>query len=428
VAFYEYNQPLQVDTLVDITPVVEQKRQACDVYRSQLANYPYTECALGLNRYRALTISAVARYAEGYVVRPAPEVAGRPLDAFALGRPAPAGRPVGDAGPLVSIIVRTRDRPVLLRQALASVQGQTESDLEVVVVNDGGEDVAGILAEFSPSLDIRAVAREASAGRAAAANVGLALARGKYLNFLDDDDLLHPAHVAKLAGFLETTGERVAYSDCEAGQYRLAGRELVLVEPRRLYKGFDFDRERLYLGNYIPIVTAMFHRGLLAEVGPFDESLEFLEDWDFWLRLAARTDFRRLPGITAEYRMIGGFKYDYGRWRRAVYRKHRRDWTVEELERVGSRMEALEARGAELEDALAREGDGRRLEREAGQRERSALRAELERLRDALPQRLARLARERLPGPVVSRLRALLARAPGRHLGGRGVGRGPARP
>jgi LmbE family N-acetylglucosaminyl deacetylase/glycosyltransferase involved in cell wall biosynthesis len=425
VAFFEYNRPLHVNTLIDITPVIEQKTRACDAYRSQLANYPYTDCAVGLNRYRALTVSAVSRYAEGYVLMAGREIAGRPLETFALQQFLPAPRPAGEAAPLVTIIVRTKDRPARLREALASVLVQTQPDLEVVVVNDGGEDVTGVIEEFARHLDIRCSAHAVSSGRAAAANTGLKLARGKYINFLDDDDLLHPPHVEKLASFLETTGEGVAYSDCEAGRYDVVGPGLALAGPKRPYKGFDFDRERLYLGNYIPIMTAMFRHGLLAEVGLFDESLEFLEDWDFWLRLAARTDFRRLPGVTAEYRMLGGLKYDYGRWRRVVLGKHRRDWTVEELVRVGSRLEALEDRSAELDAALAEERaarrqeglgwgaarDALRAERDGLRTERDGLRAELERLRHSSPQRLARLVRGRLPAGVVRRLGALLARA-----------------
>jgi LmbE family N-acetylglucosaminyl deacetylase/glycosyltransferase involved in cell wall biosynthesis len=418
VAFYENNRPLQIDTLVDITPVVEQKRAACDAYPSQLANYPYTECVLGLNRYRALTISAVSRYAEGYALRAAGTIVGQPLEAFALGQFRPAPRPAPAPVPLVSIIVRTRDRPTFLRQALASLLAQTERNLEVVVVNDGGADVGDVVAEFAPHLEIHAVSHEVASGRAAAANAGLKLARGRYVGFLDDDDLLYPTHVEKLAGFLEATGERVAYSDCEAGQYRVRDGELALVAPRRLYKGFDFDRERLYLGNYVPIMTAMFDHRLLADVGPFDESLEFLEDWDFWLRLAARTDFRRLPGVTAEYRMLGPFKYDYGRWRRIVLEKHRRDWTADELGRVGTRLEALEARGEALEDELERDRAARRQECLAWDAERAGLRAErdaaraaLDRIRESMPERLAGLARARLPAGVVRRLRALLARA-----------------
>jgi N-acetylglucosamine malate deacetylase 1 len=52
VAFYEFDRPIHVNTLIDISAVVDEKRRACDMYATQLENYPYTDCALGLNRYR----------------------------------------------------------------------------------------------------------------------------------------------------------------------------------------------------------------------------------------------------------------------------------------------------------------------------------------------------------------------------------------
>jgi LmbE family N-acetylglucosaminyl deacetylase len=414
VAFFEYNRPLHhVDTLVDITPVVEQKKTACDVYRSQLANYPYTACAIALNRYRALTVSAVSEYAEGYVLMDARALVGRPLETFTLRQFLPASRPAEGPAPLVSIIVRTKNRPARLREALASLLVQTQPDLEVIVVNDGGEDVGDVVAEFARYLDIRCTSHEVSSGRAAAANVGLKSARGKYVNFLDDDDLLHPQHVEKLATFLEATGGQVAYSDCQIAHYRPVGTELIPIKPKSRYMGFDFDRERLYFGNYIPIMTAMFRRRLLAEVEPFDESLEYFEDWDFWLRLAQLTTFHHLPGVTAEYRVFAAHEFDRNRWRLAVYQKHRRHLTTENLVKFATVADGVEDRATELLDVLAQEREGRAREAQALLMERDALRAELRLLQDSAPQRLSRLLRRYLPDRLVRLLRAWIVRAEG---------------
>src|SRR5262249_48290182 len=164
-----------------VTPVIAEKTRACDVYRSQLANYPYTACAVGLNRYRALTVSAVAQYAEGYVLVPGRALAGRPLETLLLPQGLPAARPAAEPAPrpparpppLVATSARATDRPVRLREPLATVLTQTHQSLEGVVVNDGGEDVTAVIAEFAPYLDIRGTSPEGSSGRAAAANVGL---------------------------------------------------------------------------------------------------------------------------------------------------------------------------------------------------------------------------------------------------------------
>jgi len=402
VAFFEINRPLQANALVDITDVADAKRQACDVYVSQLANYPYTDAMLGLNRYRALTVAATCVYAEGYFVMATAEIAGRGFQTFAEWQHrTPLRAPT--AGPLVSMIVRTRDRVSRLSEALASLHAQTQQDLEVIVVNDGGVDVRPAIAEWEGRLDIRYVWHDTPRGRGAAANTGLNLARGKYIGFLDDDDRLYPGHLEKLTTHLEATGEAVAYSDCERVRYVWNGRELAAAGPARVYKGVDFDRDRLRFGNYIPIMTVLFRRELLDGTGGFDESLECLEDWDFWLRLSARVAFRRLPGVTAEYRTFGEPAHDWRRWQSAIYRKHEASWTAENMAAIWPRIESsFEAREADLLDALAEE-------RRARHDETAALHAEVQLLRGSLAQRLARGARRILPNRALTFIRRVAA-------------------
>jgi LmbE family N-acetylglucosaminyl deacetylase/glycosyltransferase involved in cell wall biosynthesis len=402
VAFFELNRPLQANVLIDITEVADIKRRACDVYVSQLANYPYTDAMLGLNRYRALTVATTCTYAEGYFVMAASEIAGRRIETFAERQHRTPHRPPA-ATPLVSIVVRTRDRVARLGEALASLHLQTQPDLEVIVVNDGGVDVRPAIAEWAGRLDIRYAWHDAPRGRAAAANTGLALARGKYIGFLDDDDRLYPGHIEKLTAHLEATGELATYSDCERTRYAWNGREFVPASRPRVYKGVDFDRERLRFGNYSPIMAVLFRRELLEGTGGFDESLECLEDWDFWLRLAERVSFRRLPGVTAEYRMFEEPAHDWRRWQSVIYRKHASFWTVENVAAVWPRIEAsFEAREAGLMDALAEE-------RRARDEERAALGAEVQLLRGSIPQRFSRGVRRVLPEWAVTFVRRMAA-------------------
>lgn len=82
VAFWGTNRPLKNNTLVDISAVVEQKRQASYIYQSQLKNHPYTDCCIGLNRYTSLPVSNQCEYAEGYVVLDAETIRDHPLQYF----------------------------------------------------------------------------------------------------------------------------------------------------------------------------------------------------------------------------------------------------------------------------------------------------------------------------------------------------------
>jgi LmbE family N-acetylglucosaminyl deacetylase len=405
VAFYEINRPLQANTLVDITHVMDAKRHACDVYVSQLSNHPYTDAMIGLNRYRALTVSATCTYAEGFFVVAAAEVAGQRIETFAGRQHATPHRPPASA-PLASIVVRTRDRLAALGEALASLDGQTWRDFEVVVVNDGGVDLGSALAKWEGRLDIRSVRHDTPKGRAAAANAGMRLARGTYVGFLDDDDRFYPGHLHKLIAHLEASGEAAAYSDCERRKYAWDGRQFVPAGPARIYKGVDFDRARLHFGNYIPIMTMVFRRELAEGIGGFDETLECLEDWDFWLRLSARVPFRRLPGVTAEYRVFEEPAHDWQRWWPVVYRKHEPFWTADQVAAAWPRIEAsFEAREASLLRQLDEE-------RRARQEETAALRGEVQRLQGSLPQRLSRGVRRLLPARVVAFVRRMTAPPP----------------
>jgi GT2 family glycosyltransferase len=207
--------------------------------------------------------------------------------------------------PLVSIIIRTMERPFYLREALQSVRNQTYGNLEVIVVDDGSTKSHEILQEFK-NLSIRYVPAGARLGRCRAGNVGLEMARGEYVNFLDEDDLLFADHVETLVGELESNrGYGVAYSEgfqvetevlsTSPFQYKEWAWEIVHAQP--------FDRELLRERNYIPINCALFSRGLSRRWGGFDENLSLLEDWDLWTRYAAGTDFLFVPKTTCLYRV-----------------------------------------------------------------------------------------------------------------------------
>lgn len=211
------------------------------------------------------------------------------------------------ASPLVSIIIRTRDRPLGLREALESVAAQTYPNLEVVAVNDGGQPVRAILEEvLGPTPRAWTLIEwPDNRGRGRAGNAGLLAARGDYLGFLDDDDVLYPEHLAILmAHFAANPADRVAYTDAfQANQvpdpsapygYRTVSHELVL--------SWDVNPEQFRERNWIPIHCPLFRRECLAEAGGFDEGLRLLEDWDFWLRLSWRFPMTHLKRVTGEYR------------------------------------------------------------------------------------------------------------------------------
>ena len=102
--------------------------------------------------------------------------------------------------PRVSVLISTFNRPQLLRRALSSIADSlgidVRTDVEAIVVNDGGLDVSAVVGEFSDRLPIMLITSDVNLGRAAAGNVALRAARGAYVAFLDDDDVYLPGHLA----------------------------------------------------------------------------------------------------------------------------------------------------------------------------------------------------------------------------------------
>ncbi|KPA10798.1 Glycosyl transferase, family 2 domain protein [Candidatus Magnetomorum sp. HK-1] len=207
--------------------------------------------------------------------------------------------------PLVSVIIRTKDRPALLREAIVSVNMQSYPNIEIILVNDGGKDVAYVISDFHQKpCQIKYIYLEKNIGRSGAAKAGLENISGDYFMFLDDDDLWDMDHVSSLVDAIRFHPQyRVAYSGV-----RLEGNKPAFNKP---YNSYLLKAE-----NYIPINAVIFHRQLLDAGCCFDENLkESDEIWDFLLQAACFTDFYHLNHISATYRdkgnsMIGPYRAD----------------------------------------------------------------------------------------------------------------------
>ena len=204
-------------------------------------------------------------------------------------------------GPLVSVIVPTFNRPKFLSQALASVLCQTYANLQVIAVNDGGQDVTGVVNSFADHRVIF-INRKENRGKAFSLNEALARATGKYVAYLDDDDLYYPNHVEMLVGALEgQTGCGVAYSDFYKVSCRVMPDGARQVLSKVVEVSRDFDRFFMLYFNHVLHVCLMHHRDLLEKTGPYNENLKVLIDWDMTRRLAFFTDFCHVCEITGEY-------------------------------------------------------------------------------------------------------------------------------
>jgi glycosyltransferase involved in cell wall biosynthesis len=205
--------------------------------------------------------------------------------------------------PLISIIVRTKDRPKLLKIALESIAAQNYRPIEVILVNDGGCDltIEGIK-EILRDVSLNYIRFETSRGRAAAGNAGILSAHGTYIGFLDDDDEFIPDHLSTLVSFLTDSNYRVAYAESEFIVRELdPGSGRAVIRDRKLFASYDFSYVDLLVGNYIPLISLLFSGEVLKNAGGFDESFELYEDWDLLLRIGNEYPFHHIKKVTTIY-------------------------------------------------------------------------------------------------------------------------------
>ena len=197
--------------------------------------------------------------------------------------------------PLVSILVRSMDRPTLQR-ALDSAAAQDYPNIEVVVVSASA--VHRELPDRCGAFPLRLVRTVRPLKRAEAANVALEAARGDWFNFLDDDDELLPMHVSRLRAALDASaGVRLAHAI--SADTRTDGTPIG-------HNGARFKPWRQLDTGFFRPHAAMFASSLLDDGAYFDARFEILEDMDFFIQCAQRTPFQFVPEVTVRSYMDAG--------------------------------------------------------------------------------------------------------------------------
>ncbi len=207
--------------------------------------------------------------------------------------------------PKVSVIIPTYNRPELLERALQSLFAQTLKDFEIIVVNDCGVALEEILSKYDKIVYVK---KATNSGASASRNLALQIAKGKYINFLDDDDYFYPNHLQSLVEALEQNEQyKVAYSNCLCVNQKFMDGKWITTHTELSYDS-DFSIEALLVQNITPIQCVMFEREILQKVGLFDENIRIYEDWDFWIKIALQYPFYHLKVVTTEYslRELGG--------------------------------------------------------------------------------------------------------------------------
>jgi GT2 family glycosyltransferase len=185
--------------------------------------------------------------------------------------------------PEVTVVITTRDRPALVGKAVDSALAQTLPAIEVIVVDDASVQPLRISRADKRLLVLR---RTSSAGVCAARNAGLAVARGRWVTFLDDDDELVP-------DMLETSLQGARVSELPPPVAVLAGIEEVdrdgrttrLLLPVTSAKGGQYALDRTSHGDFATYNTLVCPTGTIRSIGGWDEALRAWEHTDLFLRL-----------------------------------------------------------------------------------------------------------------------------------------------
>lgn len=201
--------------------------------------------------------------------------------------------------PLISVIIPAYNCEKTIQETINSVLQQTFTDFELIVINDGSQDATlDVIGKIQdPRLKVFSFE---NAGGNVSRNRGLNQAVGNYISFLDADDIWTPDKLkSQLEALQKTPDAHVAYSWTdyidEEGKF--------IVSGRRVSVNGDVY-EKLLINNFLengsnPLIC----REALIDLGGFDESLKAAQDWDMWLRLAAKYSFVGVPKVQILYRV-----------------------------------------------------------------------------------------------------------------------------
>lgn len=213
--------------------------------------------------------------------------------------------------PLVSIVIPTFNRAHYIRDAIESCLAQTHPNCEIIVVDDGSSDnSAGLLrARYGERLQL---IQQQNQGPGIARNRGIAAAKGEFIHFLDADDQLHERKIEiGLQVFQRQPAVAVVYTHY---QFVAAdGRSPLETPPFEAFPADCFCELLRLTGCHILLSSSMYRAEALRAVGGFAHDVDFrsAEDWDLFLRLAARYRFHGINQPLVSRRMHGAMLSDH---------------------------------------------------------------------------------------------------------------------
>jgi glycosyltransferase involved in cell wall biosynthesis len=200
---------------------------------------------------------------------------------------------VTDPEPFFSIIIPTYNRAAFIGKTILSLLAQEFSEFEIIVIDDGSTDNTRQVVAAIEDPRIRYYT-QTNAERAAARNQGVRYARGKYVNFFDSDDLAYAHHLTAARKKISESGDLEIFHF----GYDIINENRAVIETRNKFSGTI--NQALITGNHLSCDCVFVRRDVALE-NPFNEDrlLSASEDYELWLRIAARFPFRSFDEVTS---------------------------------------------------------------------------------------------------------------------------------
>jgi glycosyltransferase involved in cell wall biosynthesis len=201
--------------------------------------------------------------------------------------------------PAVTVIIPTFNRATLLPKAVESVLKQTYQDFEILLIDDASSDATPTVCRGFSDPRVRYIRHRENRGIAGARNTGVSNARGRFIAFLDDDDEWLPQKLSRQVEVLENSSRSIGavYTAFEMVD-KETGRGRGEIRPAKS----GHILHELCMRNWIGTAsTVCLKRECFDEAGPFDEKVTFGEEYDMWIRIAHRYDFKYIDEILVKY-------------------------------------------------------------------------------------------------------------------------------
>ena len=212
--------------------------------------------------------------------------------------------------PLVSVVIPAYNSERYIAEAVNSALSQDYPNIEVLVIDDGSTDrTVEVVQQFAHKVKLL---QQENQGSASARNLGISEARGKYIAFLDADDVWIPQKVQIQIVAMETNGFKMAYSRFIWWHPDANGNHPSAVEETALQNNSNISSAALVTGWLYPELlldcivwtsTVIVEKAELEAVGKFDSNYRKGQDYDLWLKLSRRIAMLGLETPTALYRI-----------------------------------------------------------------------------------------------------------------------------